>query len=147
MVLMFILFLSTQYPAEHLFSLHGRTRLRGPPFRKLRSIRHKGHVIPRIFPLLQKLNAAADVISKDTPNDWVKFSLNSPCSAPRIRSQTRGQLSFLCCRFRVRMSTNGYLQEFGHSAQCVQQIHINHGQLISQLPISPSSNIPLNDAI
>ena len=79
---MFILFLSTQYPAEHLFSLHGRTRLRGPPFRKLRSIRHKGHVIPRIFPLLQKLNAAADVISKDTPNDWVKFALNSPKDTP-----------------------------------------------------------------
>jgi hypothetical protein len=45
------------------------------------------------------------------------------------------------------MLANGYLQEFRHSAQCVQQIHINHGQLIPHLPISLSSNLPPNDAL
>ena len=145
-----ILFLSTQYNfvAEVLFPLHGWMRLRGPPFRKLRSIRHKVHVITRIFALLQELNAADDVISKDTPTDWVKFVFNSPCDTPRTRtSQIRGQLCFLCCRFRVRMSANGYFKEFRHSAQCVQQIHINHGQLTPHLPISLSSNLQPNYAV
>lgn len=84
------------FVTEYSFdALHGRTRLRGPPFRKRRSIRHKRDVIPRFFQMLQKFNAAADVISKDTPTDWVQFALNSPRNTPRIRrSQTRGQLSF-----------------------------------------------------
>jgi hypothetical protein len=105
MELTIILFLSTQYSfvAKPLLSLHERTKLRGPPFRKLRSIRHNGHVITCIFPLFQKLNDVADVIIKGATTDWVILALNSPCTTPRIgTSQTRGQFSFLCCRFRVR---------------------------------------------
>jgi hypothetical protein len=51
------------------------------------------------------------------------------------------------CRFRLRMSANGYLQEFRHTTQCFQQTHINRGQLIPHLPISLSSNLPPKDAL